>query len=256
MVAFALDLDRRAKPKLVVALAVSVASHAIVAAYLFPNFTFNKFTPTANSSTTIKIKLTQQKATLPSKTQEPKAVKHPIDTKKRPQPQKTKHKLLPTKASQPPKAILKEAAAVESKKSTVVEPSSTSASSVLTNNPITNTDNQIALSKNQNLDSKSTLDEVIQTEYQPPSLNAGITNPEPQYPLAAKRRGLQGKVILEVRVSISGTAQSVQIKHSSGYKILDNAAVKTVSLWRFVPATKNGQPLEANVVIPIAFELI
>jgi len=48
------------------------------------------------------------------------------------------------------------------------------------------------------------------------------------YPRAARRRGMQGTVILDVVVNASGEIIKVKIVRSSGFDILDNAAVKTV----------------------------
>jgi TonB family protein len=48
------------------------------------------------------------------------------------------------------------------------------------------------------------------------------------YPPLAKRMGYQGKVVLLITVNPSGTVTSVQLKSSSGYKILDDAALDHV----------------------------
>ncbi len=50
-------------------------------------------------------------------------------------------------------------------------------------------------------------------------------HPQPEYPLLAKRRGYQGKVALEILFAPSGGVSSVQVKESSGYKILDDTAL-------------------------------
>jgi protein TonB len=89
----------------------------------------------------------------------------------------------------------------------------------------------------------------------PPQMPAYLNNPKPFYPIVARRRGIQGSVILEVTVSASGAATQVLIKKSSGYKLLDRAASDTVASWRFIPASENGENIEAIVEIPIRFEL-
>jgi protein TonB len=93
---------------------------------------------------------------------------------------------------------------------------------------------------------------AIQTQPQIPEY---VNNPKPLYPLAAKRRGMQGQVLLEVTVDTAGTASKVIVKQSSGFRILDKAAVKAVASWKFVPAMNNATPIEAVVEIPIRFEL-
>ncbi len=89
----------------------------------------------------------------------------------------------------------------------------------------------------------------------PPQMPDYLNNPKPFYPLAAKRRGMQGRVLLEVTVSASGAATKIMIKKSSGYKLLDRAASDTVASWQFIPASQNGQNIESIVEIPIHFEL-
>jgi periplasmic protein TonB len=54
---------------------------------------------------------------------------------------------------------------------------------------------------------------------------------------------------------VTGTADEVQIRDSSGYVRLDEAARDTVQRWRFVPAKRGTQPVPAWVLIPIAFGL-
>jgi protein TonB len=88
-----------------------------------------------------------------------------------------------------------------------------------------------------------------------PKIPAYVNNPKPLYPLAAKRRGMQGSVLLEVTVSATGTAAQINIKVSSGFRLLDRAAREAVAAWTFIPATKNGENIEATVEIPVRFEL-
>lgn len=80
-------------------------------------------------------------------------------------------------------------------------------------------------------------------------------NPEPTYPEIAKRRGIQGRVLLEVLVDTNGTVKRVSLKESSGSRILDEAALEAVKRWIFTPATEDGSPVEALVEIPILFRL-
>ncbi len=81
------------------------------------------------------------------------------------------------------------------------------------------------------------------------------TNPKLVYPQIAKKRGYQGKVLLLVIVSKTGTAKKVSISKSSGYKLLDKAARKAVSQWLFYPGTRDEEPVEMSVEVPIRFNL-
>lgn len=80
-------------------------------------------------------------------------------------------------------------------------------------------------------------------------------NISPPYPLLARKRGYQGTVLLEVLVSKDGKATSIQLSRSSGYNILDRAAIKGVRGWLFYPAKRGDELFEMWVKIPIRFTL-
>ncbi|MBA1330730.1 energy transducer TonB, partial [Candidatus Endoriftia persephone str. Guaymas] len=50
------------------------------------------------------------------------------------------------------------------------------------------------------------------------------------YPDAAKRQQLYGNLVLHVAVRADGTIEKVRVLHSSGHKILDDAAIRIVRL--------------------------
>ena len=82
-----------------------------------------------------------------------------------------------------------------------------------------------------------------------------LHNPKPTYPWLARRRGDEGKVMLRVRVSTQGNALAVEVKESSGFAVLDEAARDAVLRWRFVPARRGGEAMESWVGVPIVFKL-
>ncbi len=82
-----------------------------------------------------------------------------------------------------------------------------------------------------------------------------LNNPAPSYPAHAKRLGQQGKVILRVRVSAKGLAESVEVQTSSGIESLDNAALEAVKRWRFAPAMRGDEAIEGWALIPLTFKL-
>lgn len=91
----------------------------------------------------------------------------------------------------------------------------------------------------------------IQTRQQPKVLD----NPKPVYPAAAKRRGMQGTVLLQLEVSARGKVTAVELKKSSGYRVLDVAAMNGVKEWQFIPAQDEDEKRISFVEIPIRFEL-
>lgn len=80
-------------------------------------------------------------------------------------------------------------------------------------------------------------------------------NPLPRYPLAARRRGLEGRVVLRVHVAADGRARQVEVRIRSPHSMLDDAAVATLRRWRFEPARQAGVPVAAWVEVPISFRL-
>jgi protein TonB len=90
----------------------------------------------------------------------------------------------------------------------------------------------------------------------PPSFDAAyLDNPAPAYPPLARRTGEQGRVVLRVLVTAQGTAEAMELRSSSGYARLDNAALETVKRWRFVPARQGEVAVAAWVLVPIVFTL-
>jgi TonB family protein len=81
------------------------------------------------------------------------------------------------------------------------------------------------------------------------------SNKLPPYPRLARQLGQEGQVILSVEIDAKGLVGEVKVVKSSGYKSLDDAAVKTVRGWIFIPATKKGRPVASRVEIPIRFKL-
>jgi len=80
-------------------------------------------------------------------------------------------------------------------------------------------------------------------------------NPKPVYPNEARRRRQEGIVLLQVHVEIDGRVSSVFIKKSSGYRLLDHAAQRAISGWKFIPATLGGIPVQSKAEVPVRFFL-
>lgn len=92
---------------------------------------------------------------------------------------------------------------------------------------------------------------VIEPEYKASYLN----NAPPRYPLAARRMGVQGKVVLNVEVLAEGLCGQANVHQSSGHEMLDNAALRTVKNWKFIPARQGGQAITKWFKVPIQFTL-
>lgn len=84
---------------------------------------------------------------------------------------------------------------------------------------------------------------------------AYLSNPAPSYPPVARRRNLQGRVLVYAVVGPGGDCARAEVRKTSGHPILDEAALQAVRAWRFVPATRDGRPVAEGVEIPIVFRL-
>ncbi len=76
-----------------------------------------------------------------------------------------------------------------------------------------------------------------------------LENSPPVYPSAAKRKGYEGTVLLSVKILANGMVAELRVKRSSGYSILDRAALKAVQKWRF------EIPFTMWVDVPVRFVL-
>lgn len=78
-------------------------------------------------------------------------------------------------------------------------------------------------------------------------------NPPPRYPAEAVRNGWEGEVLLRIRVAPNGQVSHVSIEKSSGYEVLDQAALHAVRLWKGIPATQAGEPVAVVRLMPVRF---
>jgi protein TonB len=80
--------------------------------------------------------------------------------------------------------------------------------------------------------------------------------PQPRYPAVARQNGWQGRTILRVEIRNDGHVGMVEVLHSSGYTVLDDAAVEAVRAGEFMPAQLGGKPVSSSVEVPIRFQLV
>ncbi|MDE2407282.1 MAG: energy transducer TonB [Xanthomonadaceae bacterium] len=77
--------------------------------------------------------------------------------------------------------------------------------------------------------------------------------PAPRYPQDALRRGVGGTARVRVEVAADGSVAAAGIAEGSGNRELDRAALEAVRRWHFQPATRNGQAVASEAIVPIVF---
>lgn len=82
-----------------------------------------------------------------------------------------------------------------------------------------------------------------------------LTNPAPDYPLASRLLGEEGRVLVRALVDAQGLPLEVRLEKGSGHERLDRSAVAVVRRWKFRPASTGSKARTGWVVIPIRFSL-
>lgn len=75
------------------------------------------------------------------------------------------------------------------------------------------------------------------------------------YPRWAIRQGHEGKFVLAIEILASGAVGRFHVTQSTGHRLLDEAALRTIKTWKFQPAIKDGKPVKSCIEIPVIFEL-
>jgi TonB family protein len=75
------------------------------------------------------------------------------------------------------------------------------------------------------------------------------------YPKLAQKRNWQGKVMLSLRVTANGEINNVRIKNSSGYSILDQAAINSLIKIGYLPQVSSWLPYDIDLKLPVLYQL-
>jgi len=75
----------------------------------------------------------------------------------------------------------------------------------------------------------------------------------PEYPEIARLSRVEGTVILEAVLDVTGRVQSVRVLKSVA--LLDDAAIRAVRQWRYTPTELNGVPVQVLMTITVNFQL-
>ena len=81
-------------------------------------------------------------------------------------------------------------------------------------------------------------------------------SPRPSYSDEAKRRRIQGRVLLQCVVDTDGRCQNITITRSLDSQYgLDEQAIKAAREYRFTPGTFNGKPAKVQIMLEFEFNL-
>ena len=75
----------------------------------------------------------------------------------------------------------------------------------------------------------------------------------PQYPEAARKKGVEGWVELAFTVTLNGSVEDVEVRNSSPAEVFDDAAKRAVRQWRFEPVVRNGQIVQQRAMVRLRF---
>ena len=76
---------------------------------------------------------------------------------------------------------------------------------------------------------------------------------EPIYPRAALQAGVEGTVKIHATVGRDGSVKNLKVV--SGPALLTSAAIDAAQYWRYIPALRNGEPVETDADISVEFHL-
>ncbi|RKG99824.1 energy transducer TonB, partial [Corallococcus sp. CA053C] len=79
---------------------------------------------------------------------------------------------------------------------------------------------------------------------------------KPDYPRRAREDGITGVVMVYVVIGADGRVEPAYTRIQRSVPGLDEAAIESVTRWRFSPALgHDGRPVRVKVVIPVKFAL-
>lgn len=78
--------------------------------------------------------------------------------------------------------------------------------------------------------------------------------PDPKYSEKARRRGIEGTVVLAVAINKNGGVDKVKIVRRLDPD-LDQAAVDAVMQWKFAPADKDGEAVPFQTLVEVSFRV-
>ena len=80
-----------------------------------------------------------------------------------------------------------------------------------------------------------------------------VSKINPRYPPDAREQRVQGNVVMQVDIDKDGNVETVQL--ISGHPLLAPAAIDAVRQWKYKPYLLNGNPMNVETQVMVAFTL-
>lgn len=77
----------------------------------------------------------------------------------------------------------------------------------------------------------------------------------PIYPLAARHKAIEGKVVIKFIVHVDGSVSSIKIQSATPANLFEQSAINAVKKWRFKPGKRNNDSVATCVELPLEFKL-
>jgi TonB family protein len=87
-----------------------------------------------------------------------------------------------------------------------------------------------------------------------PPVPKAVYTPEPEFSDEARRKHVEGVVVLKLTVSENGDVTDAVVTTGLGYG-LDEKALEAVRRWKFKAPLKDGQPISTTVNVEVSFHL-
>ena len=95
----------------------------------------------------------------------------------------------------------------------------------------------------------------VSNEYQLLSQPYYVKRGQARYPLEAKKLRQEGTVVLTLYISARGRLDKIEVKESSGFPLLDEAAITAERQSRFRPAYLGNRPVASKAEVPYRFQV-
>lgn len=79
-----------------------------------------------------------------------------------------------------------------------------------------------------------------------------VKTPPPAYPTEMRRDGIAGTVTVKIVVDEKGNVAECSISKSTRSEF-EQPALEAIKSWKFKPASKDGTPVRANIIVPVQF---